>query len=99
MGDELKPCPYCGSLNLEFQFRQALNKKTRYGRYDASIYCKNCYAYGPRIKSESLHLTHVDLRHETPTDLFKNIMKESAIEAWNRRISNEQFFLGESESR
>ena len=83
---ELKPCPFCGRVDkLDLQFRQAMDKKHRYGKHDAAIYCRKCYAYGPRIKSEDLLLPECDFRNEGVTITFKDRMREAALNAWNRR--------------
>lgn len=85
-----KPCPFCGSASrLDLSFREALNKKTRYGRYDAAIYCRKCYAYGPRVKSEDLDAQPIDPGAGLTKLNLQNNMKEAAIRQWNRRISNE----------
>lgn len=84
--DKLKPCPFCGRADkLDFQFRQALDKKHRYGRHDAAIYCRHCYGYGPRIRSEDMALPGCDLRNEGVTVTFKERMRQAALMAWNRR--------------
>lgn len=85
MGVIIEPCPFCGDTRrLDLQFRQA--KKTRWGYYDAAIYCRNCYCYGPRIRSEDiLPLVRPDVRNESPTPKFKDIMREAALKAWNER--------------
>ena len=76
---DLKPCPFCGSDKLDFQYRQALDKKHRYGKYDAAIYCRHCYAYGARVKSENVIFSDSITREEA--------MKQMAIMLWNRRIN------------
>ena len=88
--EQLKPCPFCGHVErLDFQFRQAQDKKHRYGYHDAAIYCRRCYAYGPRIKSEDLLLPELDIRNEEVTVKFKDRMRMAAIKAWNRRARHD----------
>lgn len=83
---ELKPCPFCGNLNkLGVKFHQAPGPGRR-GRYDSMIYCKGCSVNGPKIKSETLGIPRADERNEEPTGHMKKIMRDKAIEVWNRRI-------------
>ena len=86
---EIEPCPFCGNTsNLDLQFRQALDKKHRYGQYDASIYCRKCYCYGPRVRSEDvIGRRKADTRNEEPALPLKDAMRKAALEKWNRRIS------------
>ena len=81
---DLKPCPFCGSIRLDLQFRQA-PKRHRYGRYDSAVYCRKCHSYGPRVKSEDIELPQCDIRNENPTERFKDAMRIAAIDVWNRR--------------
>ena len=79
---ELIPCPFCGKIRyLDVSIHQA----RRYGRYDAAIYCKKCYCYGPKIRSEDLALPGVDLRNEGITITFRDRLRLAAVRAWNRR--------------
>ena len=87
---EIESCPFCGNTsNLDFQFRQALDKKHRYGQYDAAIFCRKCYCYGPRVKSEDVlgAGAKIDHRNESPALPYKDAMRKAALEKWNRRIS------------
>lgn len=80
-----KPCPFCGRIDkLDTQFRQASNRN-RPGCYDCAIYCRNCYSYGPRVKSEDLALSPLDLRHESPRTAMQEYMKGYALREWNKR--------------
>lgn len=83
---ELKPCPFCGSYKLSFQYRQA--RGSRIGNRDASIYCRACGCFGRRVKSEDLDIPRIDPRNEIPTKKTKEVMREAAIEAWNRRVND-----------
>lgn len=83
--NELKPCPFCGnSRKLGAKFHQAQGPG-RKGGYDALIYCKECFTNGPKIRSEELGIPRLDVRNEEPTGHMKKIMREKAIEVWNRR--------------
>lgn len=82
--DELKPCPFCGSVShLNFQFRQA--RGSRRGEYDASIYCRKCGAYGARVKSREIKMPLLDARNEVPNSNYKDAMRKEALIRWNRR--------------
>lgn len=86
MSDLIKTCPFCGSVQmLDLQFRQA--RGTRRNHYDAAIYCRQCYCYGPRVRSEDVIGKNgaVDHRNETPTKSYKDIMREAAMGKWNHR--------------
>ena len=88
--EELLHCPYCGSIQkLAFSFHEARDKKHRYGRYDGAIYCRNCYSYGPRVRSEDLQISRADTRNEEPTVTMMEALKSAAVELWNRRVSDE----------
>jgi len=84
---ELESCPFCGNTsNLDLQFREA--KGTRRGYYDAAIYCRKCYCYGPRVRSENVigKRALVDGRNEIPALPYKDAMRKAALEKWNGRI-------------
>lgn len=85
---EIESCPFCGNTsNLDLQFREA--KGTRRGYYDAAIYCRKCYCYGPRVRSEDVIGTmRCDTRAETPALPYKDAMRKAALEKWNRRVRN-----------
>lgn len=82
---ELESCPFCGNTsNLDLQFREA--KGTRRGYYDAAIYCRKCYCYGPRVRSEDVIGTmRCDTRVKTPALPYKDAMRKAALEKWNGR--------------
>lgn len=88
---EITECPFCGSTKkLDLQFREA--KGTRRGYYDAAIYCRKCYCYGPRVRSEDvIGRRKADTRNEVPALPFKDVMCKAALEKWNRRISECEF--------
>lgn len=65
----LKPCHHCLSDNI------ALSRRLRSDNYHVSFYCKQCYAYGPRVLSPY---------GSNPSDCQKDI--ERAAELWNTRM-------------
>lgn len=78
---ELKPCPFCGRNKL----RYSIKARNCWGRkkYYVAMSCNICHCYGPvvLIDDESLHRSEIE-RDET--------FKKKAIEAWNRRVNDEQ---------
>lgn len=72
--DKAIECPWCKENNLGYSI------KTSSAGYHASIYCKNCHCYGPRIllKKEKCYLNRCQI--ENDTDLF-----DKALIAWNTR--------------
>jgi Lar family restriction alleviation protein len=69
MGDELKPCPFCGGK------AKVGSRPEDWGRYDAKyrIECEKCEA------SSGWYNTRYS------ENLEENFYKKRAIEAWNKR--------------
>lgn len=65
----LKPCRHCLSDKI------ALSHRLRSDNYHVAFYCKQCYAYGPRVLSPY---------GNNPADRQKDI--ERAAELWNTRL-------------
>jgi Lar family restriction alleviation protein len=42
MSDELKPCPFCGSINVELVFSEPVH-----GAVGKTVKCDDCWAVGP----------------------------------------------------
>lgn len=82
---ELIECPFCGKSD---RLVVSLHQSQRYGKYDAAVYCRNCYAYGPRVRSEDLALPDIDIRNEQITMKFEDRMETAALRAWNRRAES-----------
>ena len=73
---ELKPCPFCGSTDIELSI-----KKTKYPFWYTSMYCKKCNCYGARTK-----VTVQGLGYVTRDDIaFNKDTERIAVEAWNTR--------------
>ena len=79
MENGLKPCPFCGSTDLDYSLKVKGHFEIW---YHAVIYCKKCRTYGPRTvtpkKKYSDYSGRVDIENN---DEYK--MK--AAEAWNKR--------------
>lgn len=82
---EMRECPFCGKSD---RLAVSLHQAQRYGKYDAAVYCRKCYAYGLRVRSEDLALPGIDIRNEQITMKFEDRMKTAAIRAWNRRAES-----------
>ena len=49
LSDKLKPCPYCGSEELDISYHYMMGERNG-KRTGTQIYCKKCGAYGPMFK-------------------------------------------------
>lgn len=82
--NKLKACPFCGSSNLEYSTKAKPNGRKR--QYHATIYCKDCRAYGPRVLSQNItdseYIKRTDMRNDDK-------LEEATIEAWNTRRKTE----------
>lgn len=77
----LKPCPFCGSTNLDYSIKIKGHFEIY---YHAVIYCKNCRTYGPRVITQKVKHADYTGRDAIETDIE---YKEKAIQAWNKRSS------------
>lgn len=59
--EQLKPCPYCGNVNVAIVTRIVGN---RFPHYEYAVACKNCGASGPNDLSESGAVKMWNLRRE-----------------------------------
>lgn len=75
---EIKPCIFCGGINIKFSIKVASRKRTS-ATYHACMYCDDCKASSPRV------LVHVTCNNRI---LVENdeYFKEQALELWNRRV-------------
>ncbi len=74
MENQLKPCPFCGSMKLKLE-----RKSTKYkGKkaYVASIRCNCCHARGGTV-------TNLTIPYAVKEDV-----ENATIKAWNRRVEN-----------
>jgi len=82
----LKPCPFCGGLDLDYSQKRVQCDHGRNTRFHSAVYCRKCNAYGRRVLSEKAWSRDYEALKRITVGL-----REKAIEAWNRRAgeSNE----------
>lgn len=78
MGNQLKPCPFCGSKKLGYSIKVASRTRDT-ANYHVCMYCKDCNCYGKRV------LTHVNDRCRRNVENNAELRK-LAEEAWNNRV-------------
>ena len=86
---EIKPCPFCGSTNIDFSSKTSSSSTGR--TYHVVVYCKKCRAYGPRVlvrccdipeeANKPQYLQLVNLKDGK----YSQMAKDKAIEKWNER--------------
>lgn len=73
---ELKPCPFCGEV-VELEKRPLWNgSHGYYGCYEFIIQCKKCGCKINMDKNDTVYYS-------------EDVARDNAIEAWNRRASDE----------
>ena len=82
---ELKPCPFCGSTDLEISSKCVQRDYGTEIQYQVCVYCKKCNAYGTRVLTEKVKK---NVYPQPFIDFAK--AKEKAIEVWNRRVDNDK---------
>ena len=76
---KLKPCPFCGSNNIDYSIKTCGSYRRQ---YHVAMYCKECNCYGKR--------TLIKPTETARWEIEKNeSYKELAIAAWNTRKSIE----------
>lgn len=91
----LRKCPFCGSKKLKIQGTRrkigATGTDEPVVRETYSVRCNVCHARGEAVGGKVI-LTRLRLREsELPNwASSRESLKEKAIEAWNRRASDEQ---------
>lgn len=91
---ELKPCPFCGSTKLKLESKQKLvgynGLDMRVENRTYSVRCNVCHArggaVGGKVIPEFWRRDDLELPSYATTD---DVIKEKAIEAWNRRVTDE----------
>lgn len=82
---QLKPCPFCGSDNLELKDYT----ENIYGFWDYRIRCKTCRC--TMDSPSTAEITHFDgYMRQKRNDETKAKAKRELILNWNRRADNEQ---------
>ena len=73
---EIKPCPFCGSTNLEISKKTATGALVDGRIHRVAVYCKDCNTYGPRAT----------IRDPEDSWRFKTTeLEQEAIKKWNER--------------
>lgn len=90
--NKLKPCPFCGGTKLKVDSKRKLaGYDSLYGRVNQTTYsvrCNVCHARGGVAGGKTLSRLRRGL--ETPPfAVTEDELKAQAIEAWNRRVSDE----------
>ena len=91
---DLKPCPFCGSTKLKLESKQKLGGYNgldmRVENRTYSVRCNVCHArggaVGGKVIPEFWRRTDLELPSYATTD---DVIKGKAIEAWNRRVTDE----------
>ena len=77
MQNEMKPCPFCGSVSLKLEIKN-IGSWDWTKRLNAVVRCHKCHARGgTAIVHESSSL-----------DVAKEKVTQLAVAKWNRRVKN-----------
>lgn len=89
---DLKPCPFCGSTKLKIESKHKLagynGLDMRVENRTFSVRCNVCHARGGAVGGKVIlgRLVNLELPDYATTE---NVIVEKAIEAWNRRVTDE----------
>ena len=72
---EIKPCPFCGSNNIEESIK--ISGRFENVNYHIQMYCKKCHTYRPRVLYK--------VGKWVPRNKIDEEAKKLAIEKWNER--------------
>lgn len=75
---KIKPCPFCGGINIKFSIKVASRKRTSV-TYHACMYCDDCKASSTRV------LVNVTYNNRSLVENDESF-KEQALELWNRMV-------------
>lgn len=76
MTQDLKQCPYCDGNNLDISNKVKTIDRIR--KRHIAVYCKGCYAYGPRV---------IATERREYKEKCDPIHIQEAIDLWNCRVS------------
>lgn len=79
MTEKLKPCPFCGSTKLKIDSKRTFNYSKRH--CSVTVRCMKCHARSP-VVGISMDKNQYNERE---------LCESQAIEAWNRRVSEDKF--------
>lgn len=82
MNKELKPCPFCGSVDIKYSLKITGHFEIR---YHAAMYCNKCHCYGARTLTKAINHNDYKGRRFIEED---EELKQQAITAWNRRAGD-----------
>ena len=83
MDIKLKPCPFCGSVCLDYSEKSVHRDHGTAIVLHATVYCRKCHAYGRRVLSEK-----AKSRDYAACRKLSDGLREKAIDAWNRRADD-----------
>lgn len=78
MGNQLKPCPFCGSKKLGYSIKVASRTRDT-ANYHVCMYCKDCNCYGKRVLVHVGDICRRDVENNAE-------LRKLAEEAWNNRV-------------
>lgn len=76
--NELKPCPFCGSEDIRYSIKIAMNRGNKQ-RHRVAMFCWNCNCYGARTLIDTSGINRYAVEGDKR---FEDV----AIKAWNRRV-------------
>lgn len=84
---ELKPCPFCGYANPKMTEKRSGGYRRTGDMFQ--ILCGKCKARGPIFTGKYLESGEFGRRKYTPDSAATTEAKQKAIDAWNRRVTDE----------
>lgn len=86
MENELKPCPFCGSLKTKAMFKRKNNGTIG---FDETVYvrCTKCHARGGIASGRTVSGTPYDTTRLPKWAVTREELIEKAYEKWNRRAT------------
>lgn len=85
--NELKPCPFCGKeFNIRIVTDEIHKNEAEGSFYSTRVICGSCDASGPRVTNEDCGINGKDIGRIIPNTLANGILRDKAVEEWNRRV-------------